>query len=254
MGKVIEMRTVFSKRHQRALKAGELKFSLPRTLRGRLRKTIEHFDFSSFYYPDPSDNWTETTTAIEQTEMALHRVYGVDQLHTLNYETDQKMDAENLSQFIDGTYPDQVFDALELFADELDEEQAGYFEKEVNQVFAEEDQPWQIIEGQIIRLDLTLLEQGAIDEPVEQLKAMGLGGVLQEFQDALDEITGGDSRDAIQDACNAFESVMKSLTDKGGDASALINKITKMGLFDDLPRDKQRSLNLNPPFWGRVVW
>ncbi|GBE21041.1 MAG TPA: hypothetical protein ENH00_08365 [Actinobacteria bacterium] len=236
------MQTVFSKRHQRALKSGDLKFSLPRTVRGRLRKATEHFDFSYSYYPDPDDNWSATTTASEQTQLALHRAYGVDHLEALDYETNLKAEAEDLSQFIDGAYPNKVFDAIELFNTELDQDRALDFQGDTNRVFLEEEQPWRLLEGQIVRLDPTLLEQGAIDEAVNQLKTMGLEGALQEFKDALNEVTGGDARDAIQDACNAFESVMKSLTEGKGDAHALISQIAKMGLFDDLPRDTQKPL------------
>src|SRR5690606_17581621 len=45
----------------------------------------------------------------------------------------------------------------------------------------------------------------------------------------------------IQDACNAFESVLKTLTGKGGNAGGLIGHFLKIGA-GDLPAQKHRAL------------
>src|SRR5690606_2569783 len=112
---------------------------------------------------------------------------------------------------------------------------------DINQVFYEEESPWRLLDESVVKLDPSMLEAGSIDHTVETLRTIGLDGALEEFRDALDELTGGDPRDAIQDAGNDYERVSQCVTDTGGPARELINECRRLYLAD-LPQAQQNAI------------
>jgi len=132
----------------------------------------------------------------------------------------------------EGVYPSGVLDAIEVFCSLLSDEEKVAFPEDINRVFYEEESPWRLLDESVVKLDPSMVEAGSIDHTVETLRTIGLDGALEGFRDALDELTGGDPRDAIQDACNAYESVLQFVTDTGGSATQLINEFRRLYLTD----------------------
>lgn len=219
---------VFSRRHARALRDGTLTLSLPRRLRGRIRKTFEKHDDRVDYRLDPFDPWI---SRMEQVEQELCRIEGVDRLVAYDYKTEQRIETD-LAGYIEGAYPSGVLDAIEVFCSLLSDEEKVAFPEDINRVFYEEESPWRLLDESVVKLDPSMVEAGSIDHTVETLRTIGLDGALEGFRDALDELTGGDPRDAIQDACNAYESVLQFVTDTGGSATQLINEFRRLYLTD----------------------
>jgi len=200
---------------------------------------MEAYNESYWHQPDPGDNWRTETTHLEQAELELRRQEGVDKLEALDYKS-QKRVQTNIGGYIEGAYPDRVFDAVEVFINELYGDARGAFCEDINQVFAEEETPWRIVDETVVKLDTSMLDAGVVDHAVDVLKAMNLEGALDEFRDALDEL-GDDPRDAIQDACNSFESVLKAATGATGDATALINSFLK-DYAKELPAEQRKAM------------
>lgn len=232
--------SVFSKRHSRALRDKRLQVSVSRRVRGRIRKTMEKYD-DRYMEADPYSNWQDWTSHLEQTERELCRIEGVDKLIALDYST-QKRAPTDVRGYVEGAYPPQVFDAIEVFLDELPPDSKTAFRRDVNQIFAEEDTEWRLLDRSVVKLDTTMLDAGVTDQTVDLLRAMQVEGALEEFRDALDEMTEGDSRDAIQDACNAFESVLKAVTGGNGNATQLLDRLMKGPHLRDLPEAERKTM------------
>ena len=232
--------TPFSKRNAKAVREKRLEVSLSRKVRGRIRKTMEAHSESYAHQPYPGDNWTEWTSTLEDTEQQLCQLQGVDRLKAFDYEAKTRKET-SLAGFMDGAYPAEVFDAVEIFIRELSPEGQVGFAMDLNQLLAEEETPWRVLDQIVVKLDPSVLDSGMIDEAVQTMRALNLEGALDEFRDAVTELTGGDPRDAIQDACNAYESVLKVATGKNGDASTLINGFLDEHL-GDIPPDRRKAM------------
>jgi len=231
---------LFSKRHEEAIFERKLGLSLPRKLRQRVWFTLEKFNFSYQYNPDPMSNWTETTDVLTQIEEELCRRYGVERLTALD-DNDNKVPVK-LKGFVRGAYPAQVLDTIELFYHDIPENLRLNFQKELNSIFEEENSEWRLVDGQFFKMDSDFLSMKVIAESFELLKAEGYEGALDEFKEAHNELMTGDYKGAIHKACNSFESVLKTLLGReSGNASLLIRELVNTDFYSDLPENLGRS-------------
>lgn len=67
----------FPIRHGKALKDKRIRVSMDGRLRTRLWMTVQKYNESYFYHPDPNDNWISRTTLVENTEIKLKRLLGL---------------------------------------------------------------------------------------------------------------------------------------------------------------------------------
>jgi hypothetical protein len=58
----------FSLRHGKALKERRIRVSMSEPLRNRLWATLQQFNHSFNYQPDPNDNWNQKTDIVTETK------------------------------------------------------------------------------------------------------------------------------------------------------------------------------------------
>jgi hypothetical protein len=109
---------------------------------------------------------------------------------------------------------------------------------ELNHRFREHGIGYQFAGGQIIRVDSQYLHNQVVEEALTLLHEQGFEGPQDEFMSAHDHYRKGEYKDAIVDAENAFESIMKSICDarnwaytSTATAKDLINVVLTKGLI-----------------------
>ncbi|MFY4729372.1 hypothetical protein, partial [Nitrospira sp. BLG_2] len=83
-------------------------------LRQRLWMTVQKYNESYSYQPDPSDNWTSKSSIAEQTESKLKRLLGFSELKSRAAE-----DAVGLEGYFMKGYPSCALEVIEQFIEEL---------------------------------------------------------------------------------------------------------------------------------------
>ncbi len=224
----------FSKRHEEAIFGKRLKVSISKRLRKRIWLILEDLNHSTWVRPDPADNWANQSSILAELPALLKRSYGVDKLEAFN-DSDRRVKVD-LKGFVEGAYPAQVLDVIELFNDELMDDLKGKFQQEINNIFEEEGCPWRLVDGQFFKVDSDFLCMQLATRSQELMKAEGFQGALDEFRDARNDMAAGDHKGAIHNACKSFESVLKTvLGHDTGNASALIRELADAGFYEDMP-------------------
>ncbi len=129
---------------------------------------------------------------------------------------------ENLTGHVkdDGKYFDPYSERYEYYPDVSDEK--AEFSKALNTFFSENDIPWRILDGKMIKIDVQQFECDLKAKALETMKE--LKDAEPKFQSAYAELTTaieafekGDYQSAINNAGKSYESVLKVIleTDKG---------------------------------------
>lgn len=233
---------IFTKRYEKAIFGRELVFSLSKRVRRRIWMLLERWNNSYVHYPIPGNNWQEVTSVLEQLPAELCYRYGVDQLEAFAEGEDGKREATNLEGFVTRGYANQVFDVVELFREELPDDQKSDFERDLNNLLEEERVDWRMLGGHLIRIDSEFLELDLMAQTQNLLGVHGLEGPTAEFVNARNDLAAGDVKGAIHKACNSMESVLKSLLERSdGNASTLIRQLYDSGFYDGMPDEFARS-------------
>lgn len=200
---------IFTKRHARRIAAGEIIVHLDHTVRRRFWFSLADHNYAYYYYPRANDNWTENTDLISELPGHLMRAHGTDRL----VETDDLSAQEGLEAFVHIAPPQYVFDALELFYDDLHDhgQPTTPFEQRVNEIFDDAAVPWRMSTGRIFQVDSKFLEEEVLHRSQELMQVQGFDGALAEFQEARSALSSHQTKPAIHNANNAVESVMKSI-------------------------------------------
>jgi hypothetical protein len=232
---------LFSKRHEQAIWDRKLGLSLPRRLRRRVWSLLGRFDHTYYFQPDPTDNWNEKTTVLEQLPGELCHRYGDDRLLARTDDDGPRVPVE-LKGFLEGAYPSQVFDVAELFYSHILADRQPNFQRELNNVFEEERSDWRMADGQIFKVDSQFLEAHVVARSYELLKAEGFEGALDEFNQARNELAAENVKAAIHNACKSLESVLKAVSGvESGNASALIKGLVEKGFYEGMPDEFARA-------------
>ncbi len=165
-------------------------------------------------YDRYNPTWTRDTNAfdlaIEKFNAKMKSNYHMGIRHNV-FEPD-KRDDESLS--IQPIY--YILSIIEIQINELSDNEAKEYTKEINAVFAENNLPWLLTNGKIIKVDAQQFEC--------DLKAKALAQ-LQEFKDAepkfqsaytelttaIEALDKGDYQSAINNAEKSYESILKVL-------------------------------------------
>lgn len=110
-----------------------------------------------------------------------------------------------------------LFDLIELqyamLSDDPENGKEG-FRKEINGVFEDQNLPWLLVDGRLIKIDAKQFEQDLKLKAIEQMRE--LQDASPAFQSAYDELVKavehldrGDYTDAVTNANKSYESVMK---------------------------------------------
>ena len=233
---------LFSKRYKKVIFDRTLGLSISRRLRRRIWFLLEEFNHSYYYQPDPGDNWREHTHVLQWLPDELCRRYGEEQLVAYVDDEEDARAPTDLKGFVERGYPSQVFDVVELFYGRLQSENQADFQRELNSILDEEESEWRMIDGQLFKIDSQFLEMHVVARSYELLKAEGYEGALDELNQARNELSSGNVKGAIHNACKSVESVLKAVTETdSGNASHLIRQLNEIGFYDGLPEDVARA-------------
>lgn len=232
---------VFSKRYEQAIFERKLKLSISRRLRRRIWSLLNRYNYSYLYRPDPSDNWQLRTTVLDQLPGELCYRYGEEQLLAFRENEDTRVPVD-LKGFVEGGYPSQVFDVVELFIANLPSDQQQEFQRELNTILEDERLDWRVVDGQFFKIDSEFLDLHVVARSYELLKAEGFEGALNELNQARNELAAGNVKEAIHNACKGLESVLKSvLNTDSGSASSLIKRLVEYGFYEGIPEDAAKA-------------
>lgn len=240
-----EIMTPFSLRHQKALRERRIRVSLSWKVRNRLWATMESYNESYYYQPDPNNNWNEQTTLLDDTQKSVMRLLGLWQLTVRVDGKDTKTDLET---YFSTGFPVDALDVLEVFVDLLGNHARGYekkawaFQREVNDAMADFGCPWRLSDGLFFQIDSAFLDHEIVQKAEDQLRKHGFAGALDEFRESRNDLSGGDHKGAIQKAAQSVESILKTVTDCNGDLGKLTESFQKEDFLDDLPPDKQKAI------------
>jgi hypothetical protein len=230
-----EPMSAFSKRHRHALAEGRLDPDLDDEPRGRIRRLIDRHNESR--QADDGTSFTYYTDDLEDLDMALRDLYGVDALP-------ESGNSGRLVAFFEGAPGEQVFDAIELF----DPPTKVHFHAELNRLLAEEDVPWRILDGEMVLLDGAFALDELATRADDSLGAVGFAGAAAELRRARNHLVDGDGRGAVHQAGTSFESVAMALLGKNhGRSAKLLQELNKERYFDGLPT------RLRDPFVREVL-
>ena len=111
---------------------------------------------------------------------------------------------------------------------------------ELNERFRRAGVGYQFEDGQIIRMDSELIHSEVVRPALRYLHQKGFEGPREEFLRAHAHYRNGETKDAITDANNAFESTLKAICDqrrwqytRGARASDLLKVVRANGLLPD---------------------
>ena len=112
--------------------------------------------------------------------------------------------------------------------------------KELNERFKQAGVGYQFEDGYILRIDSELIHSEIVKPALRYLNEDGFEGPRDEFMSAHAHYRNGEMKDAIVDANNAFESMLKSIClqrewdfQNGDSASRLIKVVRDHGLLPD---------------------
>jgi hypothetical protein len=222
--------SVFSKRHRRAIAAGQLDVGLDKRLRGRMWRLMLNHNESFTYQPSSTDNWTETTDFMEQTRLGLLAVNGLSALRINGTKVD-------LKRWLAECPGEEVLDAAELFYLQLEDGSRAAYSTDLNRMLGEEDAAWRMLDGQFVLLDTVFVHEQFVASSQETLHSVRFEGAAQEILSAQHDLADQDMRGAVHNAGKSFESAMKAALGEEGHLAAkrLIESLQAAGWLDGLP-------------------
>jgi len=238
----------FSIRHGKSLLDQRIRVSMKERLRARLWTTVQKYNESWQYYPDPSSSWSSHTDLVEQTEIKLKHLLGQPELKVKILGVYETVGIEGF--FMKG-YPSCALEVIEQFVEELckseDSEtgKATCFQKEVNEGMVAFECPWRLSDGRFFQIDATFFHEEIVQKGEDMLRERGFEGAHDEFREAREDLSDGKTKDVILKAFKSFESTLKTILGKhNGNATELLRQFQMLGYMDDIPAP-QRKLMCN---------
>lgn len=131
-----------------------------------------------------------------------------------------------------------LFSLIELLFDELSPAEKEAFRNAINAVFSDNDIPWVLVDGRMVKIDSKQFEQDMKRKTAERLNE--LKDAAPVFQSSYDELVKGiefldkgDFAEAVTNAAKSYESALKVLCNvENAAAGKLVSEIVKRGLLD----------------------
>jgi hypothetical protein len=223
--------TPFSKRHKEAIQRQDLCLRLPKPLRQKLVYCMRKYDR---LVPDMSSAMTFQELSAFRDVLKRHLLEAYGDTHLRAYVDDVYRAAASIEDFILGAKPEQVLDALELYAASLDPHTSIEFHRECNEKFQSEGSPFRIHDGCVVKLDSEFLESEVLSRAYELLRDNRFEKACMDFLNARNKLTAGDYPGAVVEANNALESALKKVLNKEkGGQGELKKHLRKSGLIPD---------------------
>ena len=194
------MKAFFSKRHQETIFDKQLSVHIPSDCRGSILRVLEAYSD----YDEYVDNAT-----FEGAKRDLETCLG----HTLKaFNAENEYLPAKLSEVIISGYPVHVLDAIEAWFYQKPEGEKTC-EKELNDVLMIQRSPWRVLYGEMVLIDSEYLNSELRYKTVQLREDNQAIGALEEFRGAIDDLTSGQTKDAIHKAHKSVESVIKTVLD-----------------------------------------
>lgn len=236
----------FSIRHEKALTEQRIRVTMKDRLRQRLWLTIQKYNETYWYQPDPSDNWSSQTSIAEQTELKLKRLLGFPELKSRARE-----DAVGLEGYFMKGYPSCALETIEQFSEELStfgehdygKGRAEHFQTEVNEAMMDFECPWRLSDGRFFQIDAEFFQAEIIQKGEDILREKGFEGAHDEFREAREDLSDGKTKDVILKAFKSFESTLKTvLNQHTGDITDLLRMFRERSFLDDIPESPAKAV------------
>lgn len=236
----------FSIRHGKALTEQRIRVTMKDRLRQRLWLTIQKYNETYWYQPDPSDNWSSQTSIAEQTELKLKRLLGFPELKSRARE-----DAVGLEGYFMKGYPSCALETIEQFSEELStfgehdygKGRAEHFQTEVNEAMMDFECPWRLSDGRFFQIDAEFFQAEIIQKGEDILREKGFEGAHDEFREAREDLSDGKTKDVILKAFKSFESTLKTvLNQHTGDITDLLRMFRERSFLDDIPESPAKAV------------
>lgn len=209
-------------------------------IRRKIAGVLLDFREPQTYQPDRYDSSTATTNALISAVERLNEVYGYEAVNFLSGMGPGSLCGDEQVR-LGSQSASLVFDLVELLYDELsDSEENGKsdFRTEVNAVFNDNDIPWLLVDGRMVKIDSKQFEQDMKRKAAERLNE--LKDAASVFQSSYDELVKaiefldkGDFAEAVTNAAKSYESALKVLCNvESAAAGKLVSEIVKRGLLE----------------------
>jgi hypothetical protein len=236
----------FSIRHGKALTEQRIRVSMKDRLRARLWMTLRQYNESYSYRPDPSDSWVSHTDLMEQTELKLKRLLGLPELQVKARGAE---DIAGIEEYFMKGYPSCALEVIEQFVEEV----AGFgdsgagnavrFQAEVNEAMVAFGCPWRLSSGRFFQIDQAFFYEEIVQRGEDLLCERGFEGAHNEFREAREDLSDGETKDVIFKAFKSFESTLKTvMKQNNGDVADLLRLFREAGFLDDIPDDKSKAI------------
>lgn len=217
---------LFSQRHKEAIDNKSLFLSISKKIRQKLVYCMQKYN--RWY------GWNqEDSIFYDDLKRKLLENYGEASLKA--YVEDVFQEVTDIEQFILGTKPEFVLDAIELYSILFDNPgQKVNFYKECNLIFKSENSSFRVLDGYIIKLDSAFLESEILNKAYELLKNNYFEKACKDFLNARNNLTAEDYSGTIIEANNAIESTLKKVLNKEkGEQGNFKKWLIKSGIIPD---------------------
>lgn len=181
--------------------------------------------------PSRYDNYTVDTDALdlairELNESVDYRVVDLDMMR-MGSGLDEVHALANV-------HTPHLFDLIELQYEELSDDAEngkGGFRGEINKVLREQDIPWILVDGRLVKIDPKQFEQDLKLKTLGEMKELKdacplYQGAYDELRKAIDFLGRGDYAEAVINAEKSYESVLKVILGSESETEAA-NGLTK---------------------------
>lgn len=225
---------IFSQRYKNLIDFGngeskdEISGDIDFLAKKKVVKVLENFREPQKYHPNRYDSYEETTDALEIAANKLNEMveYPVADLVAMDFNPIG--DSNMTLAFM---FTPFLFDLIELQYEALSDSEKEPFRMALNAAFKENDVPWIIADGRMIKVDAKQFEQDLKRKALEQLHELTDSAPI--FQSAYNELIKAveflekdNYAEAVTNASKSYESVMKIICDADkGNAEKLIKQI-----------------------------
>ncbi|MDD5435991.1 MAG: abortive infection family protein [Candidatus Omnitrophica bacterium] len=227
------MAWLFSKRCKSALEAKKMKVSIPLPVRYRILRTMQNYDEN--YYVTDNTGFNSPSSTLEDLPSVLKTELGCKDLLAFPESGQGEAVPSNIDGFIlRGNYPPLLFDATELFYNNISVEKKESFQKTFNGIMEESNLSWRMAEGQIFPVDSTYIDTNVLRKTHELLNQVKFHGALEEFEKARVSLINGEYKDAVDNANMAVESTIKGILKiEKAKPGELFRKVIEVGIIPD---------------------
>lgn len=219
---------LFSERYRDKIEYGEgepvdhICEDVSQEVKCELSGVMHDFAEPAVIYPNRYDSYDVRTTALEIAVRAFNEKVGAP-LVRLEHNVFDEPGFDPLA----ATFTPFLFDIIELQYNELSDGEKPEFQKEIAAVFQDNDSPWLLHDGRMIKIDSSQFEMDLRNKALSLMQE--LKDAEPKFQSAFTELTSaeeafnkGDFQSAVNNAGKSYESVLKVIQNvDGGNADRL---------------------------------